>query len=177
MARGVGDQEKRLEVDLRRDSGEVVVFRLGQGYYGLPSHTVRSVNPPRPIHSIPRRSSRLLRGLVAREGQLQLCISLHVLLAEKPEETTERRLIFVGGSGECGWAFEVDAMDEIIRTGGPQVNQELDLEHPLISHHLSLTERSVSVFDAERLLATFSRLTAATDSQDESSQDEHWSIE
>ena len=58
----------------------VLIFRLGQEWLAFPTHTVAEATLPRPVHTIPHRSSATLLGLVNLRGTLQLCVSLHGLL-------------------------------------------------------------------------------------------------
>jgi chemotaxis-related protein WspD len=63
-----------------RDIISVLIFRLGQEWLGFNTQTVDEVTLPRPVHTIPHRTSATLLGLVNLRGALQLCISLHGLL-------------------------------------------------------------------------------------------------
>lgn len=58
----------------------VLVFRLGAERLALPLAAIDEVSEPRPVHTIPRRTSNVLRGLTNLRGQLLLFISLHGLI-------------------------------------------------------------------------------------------------
>lgn len=59
----------------------VAIFRLGQEWLALPASLFNQVLEPAPVHSLPHRSDRILRGIVNVRGQLLLCVSLHDLLS------------------------------------------------------------------------------------------------
>ncbi|MBP0019565.1 MAG: chemotaxis protein CheW [Cyanobacteria bacterium SBLK] len=68
------------------------LFRLGQEWLALPAEMVDRATNPSPVHSLPHRSDRIVRGLVNLRGQLLLCVSLHELLgiSELAETKIER---------------------------------------------------------------------------------------
>ncbi len=58
----------------------VAIFRLGQEWLALPARLFNQVLEPTPVHSLPHRRDRILRGIVNVRGQILLCVSLHELL-------------------------------------------------------------------------------------------------
>lgn len=72
----------------------VAIFRLGQEWLALPASLFNQVLEPAPVHSLPHRSDRILRGIVNVRGQLLLCVSLHELLgiAADPESPITSQL-------------------------------------------------------------------------------------
>lgn len=54
----------------------VMIFRLGPEWLALPAAIFQEVAEPRPIHSLPHRRGRVLKGLVNIRGELILCVSL-----------------------------------------------------------------------------------------------------
>lgn len=63
----------------------VVIFRVGDEWFSLPSKLVVEVLEMAPIHPLPHvRNSNLLKGLVNIKGQLEICISLGNLLDIPP---------------------------------------------------------------------------------------------
>jgi chemotaxis-related protein WspD len=54
----------------------VMIFRLGPEWLGLPAAVFQEVAEPRPIHSLPHRRGKILKGLVNIRGELILCVSL-----------------------------------------------------------------------------------------------------
>lgn len=75
----------------------VLVFRLGAERLALPLAAIDEVSEPRPVHTIPRRTSSVLRGLTNLRGQLLLCVSLH-------------NLIQAAEAGDDGSAEAIDVM-------------------------------------------------------------------
>lgn len=61
-------------------SDSVLVFRLGDEYFALPTRLFDEVLPMQKVHRIPHRTSHVVRGLVAFRGRLELCVSLGSLL-------------------------------------------------------------------------------------------------
>lgn len=61
-------------------SDSVLVFRLGDEYFALPTRLFEEVIPMRKVHRIPHRSGKVIKGLVAFRGRLELCVSLGSLL-------------------------------------------------------------------------------------------------
>jgi len=74
----------------------VTVFRLGNEWMALPTNSIQEVTDVCTVHSIPHKSTLVLRGLVNLRGQLKICISLGQLMeitkAEKytGKDTKER---------------------------------------------------------------------------------------
>jgi len=74
----------------------VTVFRLGNEWMALPTNSIQEVTDVCPVHSIPHKTTPVLRGLVNLRGQLKICISLGQLMeiskAEKytGKDTKER---------------------------------------------------------------------------------------
>lgn len=71
-------QEKPVRRD--RHASSIVIFRIGEEWFGFPTHIFQEVVGFRTIHSIPHRRGKILRGLVNIRGELQLCVSLGKLL-------------------------------------------------------------------------------------------------
>jgi len=70
----------------RKQTGSILVFRLGKEWFGIPPHCVQEVTAPRKIHSIPHRPTRILLGVANIRGELLLCISLSEFLGIKVED-------------------------------------------------------------------------------------------
>ncbi len=103
------------------------IFRLGREWLALPADIFKRVLSPNPVHSLPHRSNRVLRGIVNVRGQLLLCVSLHELLgvaATEPDSAPAIASQSVSASGQPGsyprlavieqqqdiWAFEVNEL-------------------------------------------------------------------
>ncbi|MEM9217302.1 MAG: chemotaxis protein CheW [Cyanobacteria bacterium P01_F01_bin.150] len=120
-------QVRHQQQAISHDTLSVNIFRLGREWLALPSAVIKQILPPKPVHSIPHRSNRLLRGIVNVQGQLLLCVSLFNLLDIEREnfirtstQTPPQRsltdhkkadsyLLVIERNREV-WAFEVDKM-------------------------------------------------------------------
>ena len=54
----------------------VMIFRLGAEWLALPAAIFQEVAEPRPIHALPHRRGKILKGLVNIRGELVICVSL-----------------------------------------------------------------------------------------------------
>jgi len=108
----ISDEQEKTE--------SVVIFRLGDEWFGLPPHCFNEVIKWREIHSIPHNRSDKVKGLVAIRGKLQLCISIgHVLGVTKGKVSKEnikegiykRMIVFLGTNGK--YVFPVSEIREI----------------------------------------------------------------
>jgi len=100
------------------DATSVLIFRLGEEWFALPTSVLVEVTTLRPLHSVPHRTGGVLAGIVNIRGQLQLCISLASLLGMEAA-STDRADEATGLAGSTGrllvvewnarrWVFEVD---------------------------------------------------------------------
>lgn len=67
------------------------IFRAGGEWLALPAGLVVEVVDMGIIHSIPHRSSKILRGVVSIRGRLELCFSIGAVLGIGREETPNNR--------------------------------------------------------------------------------------
>lgn len=63
----------------------LVIFRLAREWFALPALALQEVAEYRVIHSLPRRRSGLVLGLVNVRGELLICVSAGRLLGVGPE--------------------------------------------------------------------------------------------
>jgi chemotaxis-related protein WspD len=95
------------------DTTSIIVFGIADEWLALPTALLREVVDFRSVHHVPRRSGRVLLGLVNIRGEIQLCVSLAGLFEiESHEETpwarhSVKRMIVVERDGEV-WVFPVD---------------------------------------------------------------------
>ena len=105
------------------ETTSVLVFRLGKEWFALPATVLIEVTLPRPLHRVPHRGGGLA-GIVNIRGQLQLCLSLHVLLgleasADGLQPSADRlptgagRLIVLEREGAKGGERWVVGVDEV----------------------------------------------------------------
>ena len=79
---------------------DVVVFRLGDEWLGLPAQLFSEITEMRPIHRLPHRSNTTLLGLVNIRGELKLCMSLGKLLGlDKGANWTKQQSASLPASG------------------------------------------------------------------------------
>ena len=106
-------------------SEAMIVFRIEEEWLALDVDAVVEVAEPRPVHRVPHRTDRLLMGIVNIRGELQLCVSLRVLLridaGERPSEgglletsNSLCRLLVCERNGQR-WAFAVDEVAGVQR--------------------------------------------------------------
>jgi chemotaxis-related protein WspD len=90
----------------------VVIFRVGDERFALPTAAFAEAVERRPVHRIPHRGGGVLLGVANIGGELQLCVSLAALLgiAAAPTGSGVRpRLAVIEHDGER-WAFPVDEL-------------------------------------------------------------------
>lgn len=85
-----------------------MLFRLGAEWFALPAAIFQEVAEPRPIHSLPHRRGKILKGLVNIRGELVICVSLGGTLGV--EETS--------GPGQDGGRHTVYARLLVVGTPG-----------------------------------------------------------
>jgi len=69
-----------------RDKGiseSVMVVRIGDEWFALPSRLCEVVTEDRPIHTIPHQNNALIKGVVNIAGEVNLCFSLGSILGVK----------------------------------------------------------------------------------------------
>ena len=100
----------------------VMIFRLGAEWFALPSAVFQEVAEPRPVHSLPHRRGKILRGLVNIRGELVMCVSLGGALhvEETPAGAGRERLLVVA-TPDGRLAFAVAEVHGIERFAPDQV--------------------------------------------------------
>ena len=112
-----------------RETISLLVFRLGREYFGARSQIIAEVTLPRPIHSIPRRRSTIIEGIVNLRGQLHLQVAMKQLFgasaASDPGSSgapvSERARLIVLKQGVEVWVFLADEVVEVKRYAGEEV--------------------------------------------------------
>jgi chemotaxis-related protein WspD len=100
-------------------SSALLLFRLGDEWLGLDCRHVQEVSEMRSIHSLPHRTSSLVKGIVNIRGELKLCVSIGSLLQlQKSEEDyrvdheIHQRMIHILKDGQS-FAFPVSEVHGI----------------------------------------------------------------
>ena len=143
----------------------LVIFRLGERWYALPTAGVKEVAEVGPIRSIPQRSSEVLLGLINLRGVLYLCVSLDGLLGESGEASRTRvensrgsaRLVVVENERER-WVFPANEVSGVFHFLPKEIQtvptRLTDDEALPIKGIVSWQERSVSYVDEKVLFNT-----------------------
>ena len=108
----------------------VLVFRIENEWLALPSVLFAEVIDSAKVHSLPHRPPPVLRGLVNVHGEVQLCISLRVLLGietlatETPitstSMTSPQRMLVIQHQQQS-WVFSVNEIDSVRRLHPSQI--------------------------------------------------------
>lgn len=94
----------------------VIVFRLGNQWFALPTLYLKEVTPRRPVHRIPHRTNKVLKGFVNLNGELNLLVSLHDLMQiESCRESLPFDRMISMIKDEDIWVFPVDEIEGIYR--------------------------------------------------------------
>jgi chemotaxis-related protein WspD len=88
---------------------QVLVFRLGGEWLGLPVAVIVEVLEWRPVRRLPHPRDEMLLGIVNVHGDLQLCVSLDAVLGQGPPQLpagAQVRLLALG-EGTVEWTTPV----------------------------------------------------------------------
>lgn len=118
----------------------VVIFRLAEEWFALPTLRCREVTTPAPIHTLPHRSNAILLGITNVRGELLLAISLKHFLGMTDSQTplklptqesaklapgispiAYQRMIILANGKET-WAFLVDDFYGVYRFQSDQIH-------------------------------------------------------
>lgn len=81
-----------------RGSRSIVIFRLANEWFSLPTTRFQEIAEDRPLHSVPHRGGGIIIGIVNVRGELLPCVALSLLLGVMPGATTGPP----GSSGKSG---------------------------------------------------------------------------
>lgn len=118
--REAGDSRGDEATVTTSDTLSLVIFRLGERWYALPTAVVKEVAEICTIRRIPRRSSAVLLGLINLRGVLHLCVSLDGLLERSGEafrprvrdsSAAERLVVMEDERGR--WVFPADEVSGV----------------------------------------------------------------
>jgi len=161
------EQESRKITDM-----SVVIFRVGDEWFALPSKMVVEVLEMGPIHPLPHvRNSNLLKGLVTIKGQLEICISLGNLLDIPPsardrdlkKRKTHNRLVLIH-SDEHKFVFPSNEIAGVYRYNNDDLMKlPSTVSMSAISYikgSIEWQDITVACIDDELLLKAFTRTLA-----------------
>jgi len=72
-----------LKENTQKDSESIMIIRLGDEWFAIPSNLCVLVTEDKPVHSIPHQKHHFIKGIVNISGEVQLCFSLGSLLGVK----------------------------------------------------------------------------------------------
>jgi chemotaxis-related protein WspD len=102
------------------DTLSVIIFRLSDELFALPTRVLQEVTHLGVIHKLPHRSNDLLLGLVNIRGEILLCVSVGHLLGLKtatnpPSSPMNLQRMLVLGHKDSKLVFPVDEVHRIYR--------------------------------------------------------------
>lgn len=154
---------------LRREPQvNLLLFRCGGEWFGVPADAVVHVSRATPVHAIPHRSGDALRGITAISGAIVVVFDLCALLGIPPSpqgvasatqgDTGKSRMISIGTSTEQ-WAFQADEVPGVFvvaKTAIKPLPVTVEQSPRRISSGLvATTHGPTTLVDSERLLAEF----------------------
>lgn len=149
----------------------MLIFRLGAEWLGLPAAICQEIAELRPIHSLPHRRSAAIRGIVNVRGELLVCVSLSELLGIDTETSVRsegrlaafRRLVVTGEEGRRS-AFEVDEVHGLHsfdgHSLGPVPATIGKATASVVTGVLAWNDRAVGCLDESRLIDLIDRSIA-----------------
>lgn len=159
--------QQKKDIEEKYDHS-VIVFRVGDEWYGLSTGLFREVAEMRQIHSIPHRRNRVLRGIVNLRGELEICVSLGNLFhLSKGTKKTEKgkisyeRLIMIEKNHER-YVFPVSEVAGIQHFNHNHVNRAPSTinmgESNFIKGIIRYENRDIGLIDDEILIHTLARV-------------------
>ena len=105
-------KEKGKVVKTKERGLSILIFRLQNELFALPSAVFYEVIESRPVHSVPYRSNHVIVGLVNVKGQMCLCAAMDNFLQIQKNETqpsleSSQFMLIIERLGEQ-WVFPVD---------------------------------------------------------------------
>lgn len=155
-------REKELA---RPGARSVVVFRLATEWLALPTAVFREIAPLRPVHVLPHRSDRIVRGVTNIRGELLVCVSLAAALGlgAEPGNAGGARLAVVS-RGNDRFAFAADEIAALHRYDDADLSPApATIAHAQATYTRGLLAwqgRPVGVLDDQLLFYTLNRSLA-----------------
>ena len=108
-------------IDTQANFKSVLVFRIGDEWFALPSSVIKEITYCSKHHSLPHRKNPVLRGLVNVRGELLLCVSLGYLFrlnksdqVQEANRAIHERYIVIS-DGDEQYTFPVSEVRDILR--------------------------------------------------------------
>jgi|GEM_PF-2957772 len=139
----------------------IMMFRLGEQWFGIPSIFCVETLPRLPITKVPFKSDAFFLGVILNHADLYLCIEVRQLLtgcnsAESHPQHLRHvfpRLLLIKVLGEL-WVFEVDEVSGLQTIEDLCINADFTNENDLLSAQFELDGRQVFLIDAIKLANT-----------------------
>jgi chemotaxis signal transduction protein len=136
------------------------VFRIGGEWLALPTHSIREVIRPGPLHRIPHQARGLLEGLTSVDGHLEIVIALNTLLGissahgKLPNGGVARHLVLQADAGAL--VFRVDEAWGTCKVADDAVRSLPSTLDTALTRHtrgvIEVSGRDVGVIDLALLL-------------------------
>ncbi|MBL1275269.1 MAG: chemotaxis protein CheW [Ectothiorhodospiraceae bacterium] len=112
----LSEWRKKLAITASSDSHHdvsVMVFRISEEWFSLPTACLEEVTEQRTIHRIPRNRNKEVEGIVNIAGEIQICYSLENILGIKHVSLAEENITIMGRFlvvllGDKNYVFSVD---------------------------------------------------------------------
>lgn len=142
----------------------VVVFRLGDNWFCLPTEFFNSIEQDAYIHSVPRFSNQTFLGIVNIKGTLQLCFSLTETLDVELRDSNRQihsagiyqRLVVLYCDNET-FVFPVDEVGGVYRIDETNLESVIGVSSTanadLIQGMIKLDGKNISLIHVRPLLA------------------------
>jgi len=153
----LGSEKDEVATDLT----SVIVFRIGAEWFALPTSLLREITEMRAIHSVPHRTSPVLRGITNIRGELHLCVSLGYLFGleksareQTPGRKIHERIVVIEHNGER-YVFPVSEVLAVHRYHDdelqPPPSTVANASGTFITGLLDRDDRRIGCLDAELL--------------------------
>ena len=175
-ASDLAEQTRDAAMPLAEEAGtrtSVLLVEVAGERLALEASLVRRVFAATPVHRVPHRTNRVLRGLCNLGGRLVLSGSIEALLdlspaGDEPATATARRTLLIGGEAEV-WAIEVDRVVGVARIDPAAMIEPpatIEAARDRYTRRLLMDpsavdgSRRIALLDGERLLAGLARSLA-----------------
>lgn len=146
----------------------VLVFRVGDEWFSLPTHYLQSIERRRRIHTLPHSTSALVKGVVNVAGEVCACFSIGSLLGiERPsaQDSAERTAVpeglLVMRRNKSNFVFPVTEIKELIELDLADITPVPSTVKPSAASYLlgifELGKLHIGHLDADLVIAGFER--------------------
>jgi len=150
----------------RHDNASVVIFRISNEWFSLPTHVFQEIAEHRTIHSLPHRRLGIALGLVNVRGELLICVSLERLLGMERQHKRKHksklnyeRLVVAACDGQR-YVFPVDEVQGLHRLAKEDLKEPPAIVTQSAGHTRGLfswKHHTVGLLDTESVFAALNR--------------------